>query len=145
MFTCLSSRTSSILSKDHPPDKKPKSDKSSLNSNEFDPTGKSPTDSCFLSFDLFLVFIGICVSWSLPKTISPMTFLTSGEPGIRRLYQWSWLSCFIIKYCSVSVPVASCSFCQLKSKPVSPFFPNYKLGLKVQRSSSSTSPPCSYY
>uniref|UniRef100_A0A3P9H4E4 Rho guanine nucleotide exchange factor (GEF) 12a n=1 Tax=Oryzias latipes TaxID=8090 RepID=A0A3P9H4E4_ORYLA len=33
------SRTSSILSKDHPPDKKPKSDKSSLPSNEFDPTG----------------------------------------------------------------------------------------------------------
>uniref|UniRef100_A0A3P9LK15 Rho guanine nucleotide exchange factor 12 n=1 Tax=Oryzias latipes TaxID=8090 RepID=A0A3P9LK15_ORYLA len=31
-------RTSSILSKDHPPDKKPKSDKSSLPSNEFDPT-----------------------------------------------------------------------------------------------------------
>uniref|UniRef100_H3CQS1 Rho guanine nucleotide exchange factor 12 n=1 Tax=Tetraodon nigroviridis TaxID=99883 RepID=H3CQS1_TETNG len=38
-FTCFSSsRTSSILSKDHPPDKKPKSDKSSLSSNEFDPT-----------------------------------------------------------------------------------------------------------
>uniref|UniRef100_A0A3B3VPR1 Rho guanine nucleotide exchange factor 12 n=1 Tax=Poecilia latipinna TaxID=48699 RepID=A0A3B3VPR1_9TELE len=32
-------RTSSILSKDHPPDKKPKSDKASLSSNEFDPTG----------------------------------------------------------------------------------------------------------
>ncbi|KAF7668975.1 hypothetical protein LDENG_00271680 [Lucifuga dentata] len=32
-------RTSSILSKDHPPDKKPKSDKSSIPSNEFDPTG----------------------------------------------------------------------------------------------------------
>uniref|UniRef100_M4A352 Rho guanine nucleotide exchange factor 12 n=1 Tax=Xiphophorus maculatus TaxID=8083 RepID=M4A352_XIPMA len=32
-------RTSSILSKDHPPDKKPKSDKASLPSNEFDPTG----------------------------------------------------------------------------------------------------------
>ncbi|KAG7221057.1 hypothetical protein INR49_017686 [Caranx melampygus] len=32
------SRTSSILSKDHPPDKKPKSDKTSLHSNEFDPT-----------------------------------------------------------------------------------------------------------
>uniref|UniRef100_A0A3B4XTP8 Rho guanine nucleotide exchange factor 12 n=1 Tax=Seriola lalandi dorsalis TaxID=1841481 RepID=A0A3B4XTP8_SERLL len=32
------SRTSSILSKDHPPDKKPKSDKTSLPSNEFDPT-----------------------------------------------------------------------------------------------------------
>ncbi|KAM6933645.1 rho guanine nucleotide exchange factor 12 isoform 2-T2 [Xenentodon cancila] len=32
-------RTSSILSKDHPPDKKPKSDKTSLPSNEFDPTG----------------------------------------------------------------------------------------------------------
>ncbi|KAG7260768.1 hypothetical protein CRUP_002578 [Coryphaenoides rupestris] len=31
--------TSSILSKDHPPDKKPKSDKSPLPSNEFDPTG----------------------------------------------------------------------------------------------------------
>uniref|UniRef100_A0A8C4ZW74 Rho guanine nucleotide exchange factor 12 n=1 Tax=Gadus morhua TaxID=8049 RepID=A0A8C4ZW74_GADMO len=31
-------RTSSILSKDHPPDKKPKSDKSPLPSNEFDPT-----------------------------------------------------------------------------------------------------------
>ncbi|XP_028274909.1 rho guanine nucleotide exchange factor 12 isoform X2 [Parambassis ranga] len=31
-------RTSSILSKDHPPDKKPKSDKTSLSSNEFDPT-----------------------------------------------------------------------------------------------------------
>uniref|UniRef100_A0A3B5M0X2 Rho guanine nucleotide exchange factor (GEF) 12a n=1 Tax=Xiphophorus couchianus TaxID=32473 RepID=A0A3B5M0X2_9TELE len=30
--------TSSILSKDHPPDKKPKSDKASLPSNEFDPT-----------------------------------------------------------------------------------------------------------
>uniref|UniRef100_A0A3Q2XK28 Rho guanine nucleotide exchange factor 12 n=1 Tax=Hippocampus comes TaxID=109280 RepID=A0A3Q2XK28_HIPCM len=29
----------SILSKDHPPDKKPKSDKTSLPSNEFDPTG----------------------------------------------------------------------------------------------------------
>lgn len=34
-----SSRTSSILSKDHPPDKKPKSDKTSLTCNEFDPTG----------------------------------------------------------------------------------------------------------
>uniref|UniRef100_A0A8C6PJ39 Rho guanine nucleotide exchange factor 12 n=1 Tax=Nothobranchius furzeri TaxID=105023 RepID=A0A8C6PJ39_NOTFU len=32
-------RTSSILSKDHPPDKKPKSDKTSPPSNEFDPTG----------------------------------------------------------------------------------------------------------
>ncbi|KAM4742804.1 rho guanine nucleotide exchange factor 12 isoform 2-T2 [Anableps anableps] len=32
-------RTSSILSKDHPPDKKPKSDKAVLPSNEFDPTG----------------------------------------------------------------------------------------------------------
>ncbi|KAK2847197.1 hypothetical protein Q5P01_010196 [Channa striata] len=32
-------RTSSILSKDHPPDKKPKSDKTVLPSNEFDPTG----------------------------------------------------------------------------------------------------------
>uniref|UniRef100_A0A1A7XPK2 Rho guanine nucleotide exchange factor (GEF) 12 n=1 Tax=Iconisemion striatum TaxID=60296 RepID=A0A1A7XPK2_9TELE len=32
-------RTSSILSKDHPPDKKPKSDKTSTPSNEFDPTG----------------------------------------------------------------------------------------------------------
>ncbi|KAM4566132.1 rho guanine nucleotide exchange factor 12 isoform 1-T1 [Odontesthes bonariensis] len=31
-------RTSSILSKEHPPDKKPKSDKTSLPSNEFDPT-----------------------------------------------------------------------------------------------------------
>ncbi|MEQ2241668.1 hypothetical protein ILYODFUR_027694, partial [Ilyodon furcidens] len=31
-------RTSSILIKDHPPDKKPKSDKTSLSSNEFDPT-----------------------------------------------------------------------------------------------------------
>ncbi|KAM4742803.1 rho guanine nucleotide exchange factor 12 isoform 1-T1 [Anableps anableps] len=31
-------RTSSILSKDHPPDKKPKSDKAVLPSNEFDPT-----------------------------------------------------------------------------------------------------------
>ena len=40
------SRTSSILSKDHPPDKKPKSDKSPLPSNEFDPTGKfSPSFS----------------------------------------------------------------------------------------------------
>uniref|UniRef100_A0A3Q3IUN3 Rho guanine nucleotide exchange factor (GEF) 12a n=1 Tax=Monopterus albus TaxID=43700 RepID=A0A3Q3IUN3_MONAL len=29
----------SILSRDHPPDKKPKSDKTSLSSNEFDPTG----------------------------------------------------------------------------------------------------------
>ncbi|KAJ3591004.1 hypothetical protein NHX12_008951, partial [Muraenolepis orangiensis] len=32
-------RTSSILCKDHPPDKKPKSDRSPLPSNEFDPTG----------------------------------------------------------------------------------------------------------
>lgn len=39
--TCSSFfRTSSILSKDHPPDKKPKSDKTSPPSNEFDPTGK---------------------------------------------------------------------------------------------------------
>lgn len=38
-FPKKANRTSSILSKDHPPDKKPKSDKSSLNSNEFDPTG----------------------------------------------------------------------------------------------------------
>ncbi|TNN37268.1 hypothetical protein EYF80_052567 [Liparis tanakae] len=30
--------SSSILSKDHPPDRKPKSDKTSLPSNEFDPT-----------------------------------------------------------------------------------------------------------
>lgn len=34
-----SSRTSSILSKDPPPDKKPKSDKPSLTCDEFDPTG----------------------------------------------------------------------------------------------------------
>ncbi|XP_008423880.1 rho guanine nucleotide exchange factor 12 isoform X5 [Poecilia reticulata] len=38
-FTKKATRTSSILSKDHPPDKKPKSDKASLPSNEFDPTG----------------------------------------------------------------------------------------------------------
>ncbi|XP_029963816.1 rho guanine nucleotide exchange factor 12 isoform X2 [Salarias fasciatus] len=38
-FPKKANRTSSILSKDHPPDKKPKSDKSSLPSNEFDPTG----------------------------------------------------------------------------------------------------------
>ncbi|XP_015235910.1 PREDICTED: rho guanine nucleotide exchange factor 12 isoform X2 [Cyprinodon variegatus] len=37
-FTKKAIRTSSILSKDHPPDKKPKSDKTSLPSNEFDPT-----------------------------------------------------------------------------------------------------------
>ncbi|XP_027901389.1 rho guanine nucleotide exchange factor 12 isoform X1 [Xiphophorus couchianus] len=37
-FTKKAIRTSSILSKDHPPDKKPKSDKASLPSNEFDPT-----------------------------------------------------------------------------------------------------------
>ncbi|XP_041657856.1 rho guanine nucleotide exchange factor 12 isoform X2 [Cheilinus undulatus] len=37
-FPKKANRTSSILSKDHPPDKKPKSDKSSLPSNEFDPT-----------------------------------------------------------------------------------------------------------
>uniref|UniRef100_A0A8D3CVN8 Rho guanine nucleotide exchange factor 12 n=1 Tax=Scophthalmus maximus TaxID=52904 RepID=A0A8D3CVN8_SCOMX len=35
----LYSRHTHILSKDHPPDKKPKSDKTSLPSNEFDPTG----------------------------------------------------------------------------------------------------------
>uniref|UniRef100_A0A8C9YNG3 Rho guanine nucleotide exchange factor 12 n=1 Tax=Sander lucioperca TaxID=283035 RepID=A0A8C9YNG3_SANLU len=38
-FPKKANRTSSILSKDHPPDKKPKSDKTSLPSNEFDPTG----------------------------------------------------------------------------------------------------------
>ncbi|KAM4628088.1 rho guanine nucleotide exchange factor 12 isoform 2-T2 [Polymixia lowei] len=38
-FPKKANRTSSILSKDHPPDKKPKSDKSPLPSNEFDPTG----------------------------------------------------------------------------------------------------------
>ncbi|CAN9511359.1 unnamed protein product [Ophioblennius macclurei] len=38
-FPKKANRTSSILSKDPPPDKKPKSDKSSLPSNEFDPTG----------------------------------------------------------------------------------------------------------
>lgn len=38
-FPKKATRTSSILSKDHPPDKKPKSDKTSLPSNEFDPTG----------------------------------------------------------------------------------------------------------
>ncbi|XP_014845659.1 PREDICTED: rho guanine nucleotide exchange factor 12 isoform X1 [Poecilia mexicana] len=37
-FTKKATRTSSILSKDHPPDKKPKSDKASIPSNEFDPT-----------------------------------------------------------------------------------------------------------
>nr|XP_057935803.1 rho guanine nucleotide exchange factor 12 isoform X9 [Doryrhamphus excisus] len=37
-FPKKANRTSSILSKDHPPDKKPKSDKASLPSNEFDPT-----------------------------------------------------------------------------------------------------------
>ncbi|XP_056138947.1 rho guanine nucleotide exchange factor 12 isoform X2 [Lampris incognitus] len=37
-FPKKANRTSSILSKDHPPDKKPKSDKSLLPSNEFDPT-----------------------------------------------------------------------------------------------------------
>uniref|UniRef100_A0A4W6D0E1 Rho guanine nucleotide exchange factor 12 n=1 Tax=Lates calcarifer TaxID=8187 RepID=A0A4W6D0E1_LATCA len=35
----LYSRHTHILSKDHPPDKKPKSEKTSLPSNEFDPTG----------------------------------------------------------------------------------------------------------
>eukprot|EP00064_Thunnus_orientalis_P007690 superscaffoldBa00000869_g7712 len=39
LFPKKANRTSSILSKDHPPDKKPKSDKTSLPSNEFDPTG----------------------------------------------------------------------------------------------------------
>uniref|UniRef100_A0A7N6AZC5 Rho guanine nucleotide exchange factor (GEF) 12a n=1 Tax=Anabas testudineus TaxID=64144 RepID=A0A7N6AZC5_ANATE len=38
-FPKKANRTSSILSKDHPPDKKPKSDKTALPSNEFDPTG----------------------------------------------------------------------------------------------------------
>ncbi|XP_053278638.1 rho guanine nucleotide exchange factor 12 isoform X4 [Pleuronectes platessa] len=38
-FPKKANRTSSILSKDHPPDKKPRSDKTSLPSNEFDPTG----------------------------------------------------------------------------------------------------------
>lgn len=42
------SRTSSILSKDHPPDKKPKSDKTSLPSNEFDPTGNFLLSSLFV-------------------------------------------------------------------------------------------------
>ncbi|XP_061136953.1 rho guanine nucleotide exchange factor 12 isoform X4 [Syngnathus typhle] len=37
-FPKKANRTSSILSKDHPPDKRPKSDKTSLSSNEFDPT-----------------------------------------------------------------------------------------------------------
>ncbi|KAM4589709.1 rho guanine nucleotide exchange factor 12 isoform 6-T6 [Fundulus diaphanus] len=37
-FTKKAIRTNSILSKDHPPDKKPKSEKTSLPSNEFDPT-----------------------------------------------------------------------------------------------------------
>uniref|UniRef100_A0A665V9D4 Rho guanine nucleotide exchange factor 12 n=1 Tax=Echeneis naucrates TaxID=173247 RepID=A0A665V9D4_ECHNA len=37
-FPKKANRTSSILSKDHPPDKKPKSEKTSLPSNEFDPT-----------------------------------------------------------------------------------------------------------
>uniref|UniRef100_A0A671WJW2 Rho guanine nucleotide exchange factor 12 n=1 Tax=Sparus aurata TaxID=8175 RepID=A0A671WJW2_SPAAU len=37
-FPRKANRTSSILSKDHPPDKKHKSDKTSLPSNEFDPT-----------------------------------------------------------------------------------------------------------
>nr|XP_020455795.1 rho guanine nucleotide exchange factor 12 isoform X2 [Monopterus albus] len=37
-FPKKANRTSSILSRDHPPDKKPKSDKTSLSSNEFDPT-----------------------------------------------------------------------------------------------------------
>ncbi|XP_067363547.1 rho guanine nucleotide exchange factor 12 isoform X3 [Channa argus] len=37
-FPKKANRTSSILSKDHPPDKKPKSDKTALPSNEFDPT-----------------------------------------------------------------------------------------------------------
>ncbi|XP_058489687.1 rho guanine nucleotide exchange factor 12 isoform X2 [Solea solea] len=37
-FPKKANRTSSILSKDHPPDKKPKSDKSSHLANEFDPT-----------------------------------------------------------------------------------------------------------
>ncbi|XP_068173221.1 rho guanine nucleotide exchange factor 12 isoform X2 [Antennarius striatus] len=37
-FPKKANRTSSILSKDHPPDKKPKSDKTPLPSNEFDPT-----------------------------------------------------------------------------------------------------------
>ncbi|KAM3616373.1 uncharacterized protein V6R79_016983 [Siganus canaliculatus] len=38
-FPKKANRTGSILSKDHPPDKKPKSDKSPLPANEFDPTG----------------------------------------------------------------------------------------------------------
>ncbi|XP_013860731.1 rho guanine nucleotide exchange factor 12 isoform X2 [Austrofundulus limnaeus] len=37
-FNKKANRSSSILSKDHPPDKKPKSDKTSPPSNEFDPT-----------------------------------------------------------------------------------------------------------
>ncbi|XP_026225256.1 rho guanine nucleotide exchange factor 12 isoform X3 [Anabas testudineus] len=40
-FPKKANRTSSILSKDHPPDKKPKSDKTALPSNEFDPTAES--------------------------------------------------------------------------------------------------------
>lgn len=58
-----SSRTSSILSKDHPPDKKHKSDKTSLPSNEFDPTGNFPL---FL-FSLFLLFC----SYSLFSLYTP--------------------------------------------------------------------------
>lgn len=38
-FPKKANRTSSILAKDPPPDKKPKSDKTSLSCNEFDPTG----------------------------------------------------------------------------------------------------------
>ena len=90
-----SSRTSSILSKDHPPDKKPKSDKTSLPSNEFDPTGNFPL---FL-FSLLLLF---CSSYSLfffytlSHTLFPLFHLTS--------------VCITLSDCLISVSLTH-SFC----------------------------------
>lgn len=73
-FLFFSSRTSSILSKDHPPDKKPKSDKTSLPSNEFDPTGNflllfSGSYSLFLFKKMFMSFLSI-LSLSLYASLS---------------------------------------------------------------------------
>ena len=90
-----SSRTSSILSKDHPPDKKPKSDKTSLPSNEFDPTGNFPL---FL-FSLLLLF---CSSYSLfffytlSHTLFPLFHLAS--------------VCITLSDCLISVSLTH-SFC----------------------------------
>lgn len=78
-----SSRTSSILSKDHPPDKKPKSDKTSLTCNEFDPTGnfhfnfQAHTPVLFFSFTFSFILCYILLFFILSLSLYASLYLTA--------------------------------------------------------------------